>query len=176
MTNDMITLVANLALALSFVVGLVFGIAQVRAAARDRRERLTLEELRNFQSRDFAELMQYITSHDMPSSREELQALPVNEQVIFMQFAQEMEMLGILVGERIIDIELVDKTLGSLVSTSWEKYKKMIVHVRETQPDPFLAEYFQWLAERIDERMRENPRKPFHETGKKVSAMEVGRK
>src|SRR6266852_3448085 len=89
MTTDTITLIANLALALSFIVGLVFGIAQVRAATRDRRERLSLEALRNFQTREFAELMQYIMSHDMPSSREELQALPVNEQVIFIQFAQE---------------------------------------------------------------------------------------
>ena len=35
-----------LALALSFIVGLIFGIEQVRAAKRDRRERLTLEALR----------------------------------------------------------------------------------------------------------------------------------
>lgn len=98
MTNDIIVLAANVALALSFIVGLVFGIAQVRVAARDRRERLTLEELRNFQSREFAELMQYTNSHDMPNSPEELHALPINEQLIFMHFAQQMEMLGILVG------------------------------------------------------------------------------
>ena len=52
MTNDIIALAANVALALSFIVGLIFGIAQVRAAARDRRDRLTLEALRNFQSLD----------------------------------------------------------------------------------------------------------------------------
>jgi hypothetical protein len=164
MTNDLITLIANVALALSFIVALVFGIAQVRAAARDRRERLTLEALRSFQTREFCELIQYVNTHDMPSSRAELDALPVNEQVFFIQFAQEMEMLGILVAERYINLDLVDKTLGSFVSTSWEKYKPMIVAVRETAPDPFLNEYFQWLAERIDKRMRENPRKPFHET------------
>ena len=49
MTIEIITVIANIALALSLVVGLVFGIAQVRAAARDRRERLTLETLGNFQ-------------------------------------------------------------------------------------------------------------------------------
>jgi len=163
MTNEIITLIANLALALSFIVALVFGIAQVRAAARDRRERLTLETLRNFQTREFAELIQYITSRSMPSSRKELQGLPANEQVIFIQFGQQMESLGILVAERLIDIDLVDKTLGSLVTTAWEKYKTMFLDIREKQPDPFLGEYFQWLAERIDERMRENPRKPFYE-------------
>lgn len=73
-----------------------------------------------------------------------------------------MESLGILVAERLINIDLVDKTLWSLVTTAWEKYKILIQDRRMI--DPFLSEYFQWLAERIDERMRENPRKPFHET------------
>ena len=55
MSNDTITVIANIALALSFIVGLVFGIAQTRAAARDRRERLTLETLRELQTREFVE-------------------------------------------------------------------------------------------------------------------------
>src|SRR5437870_7419796 len=120
MTNDIIALIANLALTLSFIVALVFGVAQVRAAARDRRERLSLEALRSFQSREFVELMQYVNSHDMLPSSEGVRALPVNEQILLGQFAQEMETLGILVAERLINIDLVDKTLGSFVSTSWK--------------------------------------------------------
>jgi hypothetical protein len=167
MTSDTISLIANVALALSFIVGLIFGIAQVRAAARDRRDRLTLEALRNYQSRDFAQLMQYIIAHDLPASREELLKLPVSEQVFFFQFAQEMEMLGILVAEKYVDTDLVDKTLGSFVSTSWEKYKKLTLSARKD--DPFLNEYFQWLAERMSERMSRNPRRPFHEKGRRRS-------
>jgi hypothetical protein len=159
--NDIIGLVANVALTLSFIIGLAFGIAQVRAAARDRRDRLTLEALRNFQSRDFAEQMQYVVTHDIPASREELQALPDREQVFFLQFAQQMEMLGILVADKFINMDLVEKTLGSLVTTSWEKYSKMTQKLRDA--DPFLNEYFQWLAEGIAERMTRHPRKPFHE-------------
>ena len=161
MTNDIITLVANVALTLSFIVAVVFGITQVRAAARDRRERMTLDALRSFETRDFAELMQYINSHRMPASRKELSALPANEQVIFMQFAQQMETLGILVAEKLINMDLVDKTLGSFVSTTWEKYRTFVFDMREA--DPFLAEYFQWLAERISERMRNQPRRPYYE-------------
>lgn len=77
-----------------------------------------------------------------------------------------MESLGILVAERLLDIDLVDKPLGSFVTTAWEKYKKIFLDIREKQPDPFLGEYFQWLAENIDKRMKENPRKPFYETSK----------
>jgi hypothetical protein len=164
--SEIIALITNIALTLSFIVALVFGIAQVKAAARDRRERLTLETLRNFQTREFAELLHYISSHNMPKSRKEMEALPVNEQIIFIQFGQQMESLGMLVAERFIDIDLVDKTLGAFVTTAWEKYKIMFQDIREKTPDPFLGEYFQWLAEQIDERMQKNPRKPFHEINK----------
>jgi hypothetical protein len=169
MTNDLINLIANIALALSFVIGLVFGIAQVKAAARDRRERLTLETLRNFQTREFAELMLYIINNKFPTSSKEMELLPVDERIMFIQFAQQMESLGILVAERLINIDLVDKTLGSLVTTAWDKYKTMMLGMRDR--DPFLGEYFQWLAERIDERLRENPRKPFYEKGIQVRGL-----
>jgi len=119
MTSEIITVIANLALTLSFIVALIFGIAQVKAAIRDRRERLTLETLRNFQTHEFAELLFFIGSKDMPSTREELNALPDNERVMFIQYGQEMESLGILVAEKLINIDLVDKTLGSFVTTSW---------------------------------------------------------
>jgi hypothetical protein len=160
--NDIITAIGNVAIALTFVAGLVFGIAQVRAAARDRRERLTLETLRKFQTREFAALMHYIIWHQIPASHEELRARPADEQIMFIEFGQQMESLGLLVAEELIDIDLVDKTLGSFVTTAWEKYKAVFLDMREKTPDPFLGEYFQWLAERIDERMRQNPRKPFY--------------
>ena len=160
--TEFIANIANIALALSLVVAVIFGIAQVRAAARDRRERLTLEALRAFQTREFAEHIQYISSHRMPDTWEAFRALPEREQVISIQFSQQMESLGILVAERTINIDLVDKTLGSFVTTSWQRYRTVFMDMREKQPDPFLGEYFQWLAERIDERMHTNPREPFH--------------
>ena len=162
MTNDLITFLANLALTLSFITALIFGIAQVRVAARNRRERFTLETIRTFQTREFAELIQYILSHDFPSSYRGFQAQSAQGQTCFIQFAQEMESIGILVAGKLIDIALVDKTLGVFVASAWEKYEPMYLDMREKLPDPFLGEYFQWLAERINERMRNNPHKPFY--------------
>jgi len=163
MTSETITLiVANVALAISAIIALVFGIVQVKTATRDRQERLTLEALRNFNTREFSELMNYVTAHDIPPTHEKWKKLPAAEGIMITQFAQEMESLGLLVAERLINLDLVDKTIGSLVSVTWEKYKPMIQDSREKRPDPFLSEYFQWLAERIDERMRNTPRKPFY--------------
>src|SRR5215510_3582648 len=96
-------LLANISLALSLIVALVFGIVQARAAGRDRRERLTLEALRNFQTREFAELIARLTYHTVPSNYAELLRLPLDEQAKFIQFAQEMESLGMLVAEQYIN-------------------------------------------------------------------------
>ena len=162
MTTEIIATIANLSLALSFIIALIFGIGQVRAAERDRKERFTLETLRSFQTREFSELMNYITMNDIPPTHEDWQKISAKEGTHITQFAQQMESLGILVAEQHINIDLVDKTIGSLVTTAWEKYKIMIFDSREKRPDPFLCEYFQWLAEQIDERMKKNPRKPFY--------------
>ena len=160
---DTVALIANLALTLSFVIGLIFGIAQVNAAARDRKERLTLETLRTYQSPEFAELMVKVVMSDFPRTQEEWRRLPMSDQVTFLQFTQQMESLGILVAEKFINIDLVDKTLGSFVTSSWDKLETLISDMRIKQSDPFLSEYFQWLAGRITERMQMNPRKPFYE-------------
>jgi hypothetical protein len=137
MTSETITVIANIALAVSAIIALVFGIVQVKTVTRDRQERLTLEALRNFNTREFSELMNYVTAHDIPPTHEKWQKLPAAEGIMITQF-------------------------GSLVSIAWGKYKVMIQDSRKKRPDPFLCEYFQWLAERIDERMRNAPRKPFY--------------
>jgi hypothetical protein len=74
-----------------------------------------------------------------------------------------MESLGLLVAEKLINLDLVDKTLGSFVSTAWQKYKTLFLDIREKTADPFLGEYFQWLTELTDDRLRNNARKPYYQ-------------
>jgi hypothetical protein len=164
MKYEIVSLIADISLALSFLVALIFSIAQLRDVARDRKERRTMEALRNFQSREFAELNGKITYQKTPSNLKEFERLPLNEQAKFIQFSEEMESLGILVADQLIEIDLVDKTLGSFVTTSWQKYKIIFEEIREKHSDPFLGEYFQWLAEYINDRMQRHPRKPYYET------------
>ena len=161
MTAEFIGLLADIALTLSLVVGVIFGIAQVNAVNRDRHERLTLEALRSFQTREFAELI-YFTSHStFPGSYDQWRSMTKEDHLQFIQLAQQMESLGIILAGKLIDIDLLDKTLGSFISSSWEKYKPIILQIRERHSDPYLAEYFQWMAQVIEKRMNENQRLPF---------------
>jgi len=160
--NEIINLVANIALALTFLIGLIFGIMQIKSAARDRKERFTLQTLKGFQTHQFAEMIFRINKYSIPSTLEEWRKLPEHDQIMFLQFTQEMESLGLQVAERFINIELVDKTLGSFVTASWDKLATVIEDMREKLPDPYLSEYFQSLAESLHARMQLHPRKPFH--------------
>lgn len=156
-----IEIIANLALTFSVIVAVIFGIAQVRGAERDRRERLTLEALRVFNTREFAEIIHSLQVIQMPKNREEFNALPNEQRIILIQASQQMESLGMLVYEHYIELDLVDKTIGNFVSLSWDKYKSFFEDARVTIPDPYLGEYFQWLAERVDQKIQEQ-REPYY--------------
>jgi hypothetical protein len=161
--NEISTLVANLALVLSLVVALVFGVAQVQAASRDRRERLTLETLRFVQTQEFAGFMYRINNGLVPTTNEARKAMSPHEQIGFIQFAQEMESLGILVVDRVVDLALVEKTLGSFVISAWEHYKPIFGELRRIGNDPYLGEYFQSLAELMEKRLKDKPRPPAYQ-------------
>jgi hypothetical protein len=158
--TDLIALLANVALTLTFVIGLVFGVQQLRAVERDRRERLTIDMLRAFQTREFAEFVNFFLRGRFPEHQGDLEALPERERIMYIQFSQQMESLGILVAENVVDLDLVDKTLGDFVVTTWKKYKVRFEESRKN--DPYLGEYFQWLAERMAEYSKELPRQPFY--------------
>ena len=161
MITEIIVDIANISLALSFLAALIFGIAQTKAMARDRKERLTLETLRVVQTREFAELIYFITSRDMPTTEEQMRAMPKEHRAMYIQFAQQMESLGIQVAEGLIDLDIVDKTLGSFVMYAWKKYEPVFATRRKN--DPYLGEYFQWLALQTDDKMQQHPRMPQYE-------------
>ena len=164
MSSEIVSVIADIALTLSLIVAIVFGIAQVRTAKVDRRERLTLGALRNFQSKEFAEMILLTMVDKFPQNYQQWLEWPKAERVLFIQLIQEMESLGILLGDGLIDIDLLDKTLGSFIVTTWEKLKPALTAMREKNNDPYLSEYFQWMAEQIDRRMKEKPRKPFFQS------------
>jgi hypothetical protein len=80
-------------------------------------------------------------------------SLTLQEQANCIQFSQEMEVSGISVAEHLVDIDLVDKTLGSFVTSSWQNHKVIFEELR-LKSDPFLGEYFQWLAECMNNQMQ----------------------
>ncbi len=106
-------------------------------------------------------MLHYINKTKIPTSANDWSEWTEDDQVSFVHLSQQMEAIGLLLAERLISIDLLDKTLGSFISSTWEKCRPLILDLRENHQDPFLSEYFQWMAEQIERRMKEKPRKPF---------------
>lgn len=61
------------------------------------------------------------------------------------------EFWGILVFERVIDLHTLDRMNGGVVRACWRKLHPYIQHQRVEQNVPNMAEWFQWLAERLEQ-------------------------
>lgn len=158
-----VTTLTDIAIGASAVVALVFGILQVLAAVRDRRERLTIEVVRELQSREFAQQLSDLRERPPTASLDQWWKLPEPTRVTYLQFLQEMEVLGLLAYDKTIDFTLIERTLGSWVTASWKAFQPLIQDERAQSKDPYTAEYFQWLAEKIESRMRNRPRVPAYQ-------------
>jgi len=162
MTTDIIILTANVALTLSVIVAIFFGMTQVKLANRDRKERLTLETLRTFETKEFAELVQFLNDTSFPETYEQFRPWDKDHKVHFVQLLQHMESLGILLSGKLIDLDLVDKTLGAIVVASWQKFKPVVLDMRGDHGDPFVAQYFQWMAERLGDKKKQQQPRPAY--------------
>lgn len=161
---DVATL-TDIAIAGSVVVALVFGIIQVLIAVRDRRERLTIEVVRGLQTREFAQQLIGLSISPPTPTIGAWQALPEATRVSQLQFLLEMETLGLLVFDKTIDFALVERTLGSWVTSSWKRFQPVILEIRSQSDDPYMSEYFEWLAARMESWLRDRPRAPAYQRG-----------
>jgi hypothetical protein len=161
-TETVAALIGNVALALSLVVALVFGVAQLRASDRDRRETAAIATVRQMQTREMAEHFARLGTLEFPKTLDEVVKLPEDLRISIIHYAQQMEMLGLMVYEGLISVSLVERTLGDYVSRSWAQYKPFSIDGRKS--DPYLNEYFEWLARTLEEYMRTNPRPPAYTT------------
>nr|MDQ3309816.1 DUF4760 domain-containing protein [Gemmatimonadota bacterium] len=71
-------------------------------------------------------------------------------------FAMTFESLGILVHRGEVNLDLVDEFFGGMVILSWDRLGPYIVAIRQRTGNPQTLEWFQWLAERLQEH-REKP-------------------
>ena len=64
------------------------------------------------------------------------------------------ETLGYLVYRGIMPIELVEELVGGVGVHLWNRLRPWAESIRAEQGQPLLLEWFQWLAERLQERNR----------------------
>lgn len=150
-----LTTLANLAEILGAVVvvgGVVFAVIQIRLFRRQRLETAAIEVLRTWQSPEFTRAFCVVQQLPDGVSTAKLRAHSPECESLAMIIGNTFESFGVMVYRRIVPLALVDELLGGAVVLLWRKLAKWVVDSRKEQSRETVYEWFQWLAERLQEQ------------------------
>jgi hypothetical protein len=142
---------ANIATAIAVVIGLIFGILEVRQARRDREERAAFEVAHAIMTSHWIDSAPLVRSMDDSISPAELkQDARLLQAVHCVAFV--LEAMGYAVYTGVVPLRTVNELVGGSVRVAWRKLKPYAEYERNMTGSPKSWEWFQWLAETLDER------------------------
>lgn len=155
--------IANLINAGAVTAGLIFAAVQIRHYRQQRQRDTMLELVRTFQSPAFTRALHQINllpdSADRARIREILGAH--GEESVFL-VGLTWETLGVLVFRREVTLDLVADFFSGGIIISWRHLHAFVAEDRLALKRETVWEWFQWLAEKMIEREKANPRVPAH--------------
>lgn len=151
--TDLSTL-ANMAEILGAIVvigGLVFAIIQMRSLRQQRREMAAIELFRSFGNANFNKAYETILALPEGLSRSELDAKALGVSSCAMLICTTMENVGVMTYQRIVPFQVVHNLMGTSTVLLWRRLDQWVAELREDLGNPYAFEWFQWLAEKLDE-------------------------
>lgn len=157
--NDLSTL-ANMAEILGVIIvvgGLFFAVLQMRHLRQQRRELAAIELFRFFGNPSFTQA--YKTMIHLPDglSAGDLRAREEDLEDAAMLVASTMENIGVMTFQRIVPFVIVNNLVGSSVIILWRKLRNWATELRGELDDEAAFEWFQWLAERLEDYKPRDP-------------------
>lgn len=141
--------VATLISSASVCVAVLFGSLTLRQWRRARSLTAATELVRTIQTPDFTRSIARVM--ELPPGADPQLVLGDPEMVTAIYvITHALESLGVLVYHRQLPLALVDHLIGGYVRAGWVRVEPYCARRRETMGSMF-AEWFQWLAERLDE-------------------------
>jgi hypothetical protein len=147
--NDILTF-ANIGLIITLIITLVFNILNFRQAERVRRQRATLEHLNIFQSETFARMEALFNKLPDNLDLSQLGKLDSDSMTALQFIGRHLESLGIAVSLRLLDIEVVERSLGDNVILYWKKIQPLATEMRKSTTTQDFAKWTEWLSNKIE--------------------------
>lgn len=153
----MLDTLANLAQilgAIAVVTAFFFGLAQIRQFHQQRRDALAVELMRSIQDTEFTRSLRIMLTLPANTSAEDFRARGDVFEDAAWALAAKYETLGYLVYRGIMPIDLVEELVGGVGVHLWARMRPWAEAIRVEHNQPLMLEWFQWLADRLEERER----------------------
>ncbi len=161
-----LTTLANLAEvfgAVVVLVGLGFGVIQIQHYRQQRRETAAFELLRSFQNAEFSRSLRVVLELAKGIRKSEMGECSATEQDAIMVVVLTFESIGVMVFRGIVPLEMVNELLGGVCVESWKRLKNYTEEARAERDRKTMSEWFQWLAERLEEHHARDGREAAYE-------------
>ncbi len=135
---------------LAIASGVIFGIAEVRRARIDRRDAAALHIFdSSFTVENMSALLRIF---DLPENAS-ADIVYANEDLVYQaqSISTQMESWGIQVFHNKIELHTLDLMIGSAVRVAWNRLRNFNIAQRKKYNTNGIGEWFQWLAERLEE-------------------------
>jgi len=150
-----LTTIANLAEIIGAIIvigGVGFAIIQIRIFSRQRLEAAAIEVIRSWQSPEFTRASSIIQQLPDSISSAKLRAHSSDCEIKAMIIGNTFESFGVMVYRRIVPLALIDQLVGGATVQLWRKLAVWVEETRKERSHEFFYEWFQWLAERLQEQ------------------------
>jgi len=151
--NDLsdIANVAEIIGAIIVVGGLIFAMLQMRQTRQQRRELAAIELFRFFGNPYFAAAYKRVLQLPDEQTTKAIQAGDGELEDACTLISTTMESIGVMTYRRIVPFIVVKNLIGGSAPVLWNKLAPWIDQLREELGAPAQFEWFQWLAERLEQ-------------------------
>jgi len=155
--------VAEIFGAVVVVVGLGFGVVQMQHYRQQRRETAAIELLRSFHNPEFSRALRAVLALPRGISKKDMGTSSDGVQDAIMIVVLTFESIGVMVFRGIVPLKMVNELLGGVCVESWRRLNQFMEDSRAETERKTMSEWFQWLAERLDEHHERFGRPPAYE-------------
>lgn len=136
------------------IAAIGFGIVQMRQYRQQRRDAVAVELMRSIQDTEFTRSFRILLTLPEGSTAEEIRARGPAVEDAAVALVSKYETLGYLVYRGIMPLEMVEELVGGVGVHFWKLLQPWAIALRQERNQPLMFEWFQWLAERLEERGR----------------------
>jgi hypothetical protein len=145
-----IDVVLQLVTLIALLAGILFGILEVRRAAKARAEKAALDVFDITVQREVMDALTLILQLPLDAEADTVGSSSDTRHAAAL-LMNLFEYWGVMVFYRVVPLRTLDLLVGGVVRGAWQRLHRYIVWERETTRIPVRAEWFQWLVDRLNQ-------------------------
>ncbi|MCH8071906.1 MAG: hypothetical protein IIA09_08165 [Proteobacteria bacterium] len=135
--------------AIAVVIGIIFGLIELRQATRNRRDHAAVDIVRTVQTQEVRQAVRQIFDLSLDADPQLIRNDP---ELLAAALAVDSacEMWGCMVFEGVVDHKLLDRMVGGWVRGTWARLRAWVESERVETQSVNVGEWWQWLYELLE--------------------------